>query len=170
MESKTPSLTRPKPAPALARRAPPCLNSPVRQTRRPASAPPAAPPARGPAPWNARDSVLAEWRGVDLSDLERGMVLAARPVGDWLPEVIQKLGLPQRRAAAEVLRAWNSLVDPTVAAHAQPVGLRNGTLFVRVDSSVWLSEIVRYRRREILDRLQNCFGRQLVAKISFRLG
>jgi predicted nucleic acid-binding Zn ribbon protein len=107
---------------------------------------------------------------VDLSDLERGMVLAARPVGDWLPEVIQKLGLPQRRAAAEVLRAWNSLVDPTVAAHAQPVGLRNGTLFVRVDSSVWLSEIVRYRRREILDRLQNCFGRQLVAKISFRLG
>ena len=28
-----------------------------------------------------------------------------------------------------------------------------------VDSSTWLSEIVRYRRKEILDRLQNTFGK-----------
>jgi hypothetical protein len=33
-----------------------------------------------------------------------------------------------------------------------------------------LSEIVRYRRREILDRLQNCFGPDLIRKISFRVG
>jgi hypothetical protein len=39
-----------------------------------------------------------------------------------------------------------------------------------VDSSVWLDEIVRYRRREILERLQNSFGRELIRKISFRLG
>lgn len=139
--------------------------------RRPSPAsPPPSPPGRTGTPWNARDSVLAEWRGVDLSELEQAERVAARPAGEWLAAVMQKLGLPQRRAAAEVLKAWNSLVDPTLAAHAQPVGLRNGTLFVRVDSSVWLSEIVRYRRKEILDRLQNCFGRQLVAKISFRLG
>lgn len=114
--------------------------------------------------------MLAEWRGVDLSELEQAERVVARPAGEWLAAVMQQLSLPQRRAAAEVLKAWNSLVDPTLAAHAQPVGLRHGTLFVRVDSSVWLSEIVRYRRKEILDRLQNCFGRQLVAKISFRLG
>ena len=56
-------------------------------------------------------------------------------------------------------RVWNNLLDPTIVAHAQPTGLRNGTLFVTVDSSVWLSEIVRYRRKEILDRLQHSFGR-----------
>ena len=65
---------------------------------------------------------------------------------------------------------WNSLVDPQVAAHAQPAGLNKGTLFVTVDSSVWLDEIVRYRRREILDRLQHSFGREMVKKISFRVG
>jgi len=43
-------------------------------------------------------------------------------------------------------------------AHAQPTGLCKGTLFVAVDSSVWLSEIVRYRRKEILARLQHSFG------------
>jgi len=48
--------------------------------------------------------------------------------------------------------------------------LRKGTLFVNVDSSVWLSEIVRYRRREILDRLQHSFGKNVIQRISFRVG
>jgi hypothetical protein len=39
-----------------------------------------------------------------------------------------------------------------------------------VDNSVWLSEIVRYRRREVLDRLQHSFGRNLIQRISFRVG
>jgi predicted nucleic acid-binding Zn ribbon protein len=57
-----------------------------------------------------------------------------------------------------------------VVAHAQPTGLAKGTLFVSVDSSVWLDEIVRYRRREILTRLQHSFGKELIARISFRIG
>ena len=65
---------------------------------------------------------------------------------------------------------WQHSIDPTIAAHAQPTGVNKGTLFVTVDSSVWLDEIVRYRRKEILDRLQNCFGRELIQRISFRVG
>ena len=49
-------------------------------------------------------------------------------------------------------------------------GLHKGTLFVAVDSSVWLSEIVRYHRKEILARLQHSFGRDIIKKISFRPG
>ena len=71
---------------------------------------------------------------------------------------------------SNVLKVWNNLLDPTIVAHAQPTGIRKGTLFVTVDSNVWLSEIVRYRRREILDRLQHSFGRDFIAKISFRVG
>jgi hypothetical protein len=39
-----------------------------------------------------------------------------------------------------------------------------------VDSNVWLSEIVRYRRKEILTRLKHSFGPNLIQKISFRVG
>jgi len=35
---------------------------------------------------------------------------------------------------------------------------------------VWLSEIVRYRRKEILSRLQFSFGRDLIQRISYRAG
>lgn len=84
--------------------------------------------------------------------------------------MLQGLGLERKQAETELLRAWVSLMDPAVTAHARPTGLRNGTLFVCVDSHVWLEEIVRYRRREILERLQHSFGRQLVARVSFRVG
>jgi len=51
-----------------------------------------------------------------------------------------------------------------------PANLDNRTRFVNVDSSPWLSEIVRYRRKEILERLQNSFGKSVVKKISYRIG
>ena len=87
-----------------------------------------------------------------------------------MPRVLADLRIDNRRAEAEVVKVWNNLLDPNIVAHAQPVGLRKGTLFVNVDSSVWLAEIVRYRRKEILDRLQHSFGRDLIARISYRVG
>lgn len=87
-----------------------------------------------------------------------------------MARVLSDLRIDRRRSEAEILKVWNQLLDPTIVAHAQPTGLRKGTLFVTVDSSPWLNEIVRYRRKEILDRLQHGFGRDLIARISFRVG
>ena len=114
--------------------------------------------------------MLAQWRGVDLSPLEAAQATRARRVGDVLSKVAADLRLDTRCAEAEVVKVWNSLIDPNIVAHAQPAGLRKGTLFVNVDSNVWLAEIVRYRRREILDRLQHSFGKNLIQRISFRVG
>jgi hypothetical protein len=119
---------------------------------------------------SARSKVLAQWRGVDYTPLETARSTPARRVGDVLPSLLAELRLDARQADAEVVKVWNSLIDPAVTAHAQPANLHKGTLFVNVDSSVWLSEIVRYRRKEILDRLQNSFGKTTVQKISFRIG
>ncbi|MGA3179566.1 MAG: DUF721 domain-containing protein [Verrucomicrobiota bacterium] len=87
-----------------------------------------------------------------------------------MPRVLADLRMDRRQSEAEILRVWNHQLDPNIVAHAQPAGIRKGTLFVNVDSSAWLDEIVRYRRREILERLQNSFGRDLISRISFRLG
>ena len=107
---------------------------------------------------------------MDLAPLEIARALRARTAGDVMPRLMTDLRMDHRRAEAEVVKVWNNLLDPTIVAHAQPVGVRKGTLFVTVDSSVWLSEIVRYRRKEILDRLQHSFGPTLVKKISYRVG
>jgi predicted nucleic acid-binding Zn ribbon protein len=132
--------------------------------------PPRRIPPLGPGKMTPRQRVFAQWRGIDLAPLERAQTLRAQAAGAVLPRVLSELRMDRRQAEAEVVKVWNNLLAPDVVAHAQPTGLRKGTLFVTVDSSVWLSEIVRYRRKEILDRLQHSFGRDFIARISFRLG
>ena len=127
-------------------------------------------PPLGAPRASARERALAELRGMNLAPLERIRERSAKATGDLLPRILTQLRMDKRQSEAEILRVWRQLIDPTITAHAQPVGLNKGTLFVNVDSNVWLSEIVRYRRKEILDRLQHSFGRELIQRISFRVG
>jgi hypothetical protein len=124
----------------------------------------------GPPKPDSRRRALAAWRGVDLFPLEKAQAVRSRPIGDVMPNVLTDLRIDRRRSEAEVVKVWRHLIDPEIVAHAQPTGLNKGTLFVTVDSSSWLNEIVRYRRKEILDRLQHSFGREFIARISFRVG
>lgn len=132
--------------------------------------PPRRIPPLGPPKRSARDRVLAQWRGTDLSAAEIARANRTKSAGHIMPSLLKDLRIDSRQAEVEIVKVWNSLLDPNIVAHAQPIGLRKGTLFVTVDSSAWLAEIVRYRRKEILDRLQHSFGRDVIARISFRIG
>jgi hypothetical protein len=125
---------------------------------------------RRPRRTGPRDQVLREWRGIDVRKLEKTHGSKSLSAGAVVKNVLGSLQLDRRRAELEVVKAWNQTIDPTVTAHAQPVNLHHGTLFVSVDSSVWLDEIVRYRRHEILQRMQHAMGREMIKKISYRIG
>jgi predicted nucleic acid-binding Zn ribbon protein len=133
--------------------------------RRPGFIPPLGPPKLTP-----KQRALAEWRRTDLSAREKGQANNAQTLEAILPKVLKTLRIDRRQAEAEIGKVWNNLIDPSIAAHAQPTGIHKGTLFVSIDSNVWLDEIVRYRRKEILDRLQNSFGKETIKRISFRVG
>src|SRR5262249_20328315 len=126
-------------------------------------------PPLGAPKRSARQRVLAQWRGADLAPAEIARSFRAKSARDAMPAVLKELRIDNRRTEAEIVKVWNNLLDPVIIAHAQPTGLHKGTLYVSVDTSVWLSEIVRYRRKEILDRLQHSFGREFIARISFRV-
>jgi predicted nucleic acid-binding Zn ribbon protein len=130
----------------------------------------AMPPLSARIKLTPRQSVLAEFRGVDLTPHEKALARSAKPVSDVIPGVLKSIGLERKQSEVEIVKVWNHLMDPIVAQHAKPVGIARGTLFVSVDSNVWLDEIVRYRRREILQRLRHSFGPDLIQKISFRVG
>lgn len=117
-----------------------------------------------------RRRVLADWRHIDLVPLEKARADTAKPASAVVAKVLTGLRIEKRQAEAEIIRVWNNLLDPNVTAHAQPTGLRDGTLFVTVDHSVWLDELVRYRYRPILTQLQTAFGKTTIAKISWRVG
>src|SRR5262249_3907336 len=104
------------------------------------------------------------------TEVEKAQASTARSAKVVMPKVLASLGLERRCAETEIVKVWNHLLDPNIVAHAQPTGLRKGTLFVAVDSSAWLNEIVRYRRRKVLDRLKPSLGKDLITRISFRIG
>lgn len=116
----------------------------------------------------ARRRALQAWRRVDWTGLEKAWKPAALTASELVPQVLTHLRLEQRVAESQLLQLWQKIMDPLIAAHSRPVGLVRGTLFVEVDSSVWLSEIVRYRRTEIIERVQHAVGSEMVGKISFR--
>ena len=126
-----------------------------------------------PLAWKQKPSeqekALTAWRRIDLREQEKALANTARPVSDLMPKVLSQLGLDRKRSEAEIVRVWNHSIDPVITKHAQPAGLAKGTLFINVDSNVWLSELVRYRHREILLRLQNSFGPDLIQRLSFRV-
>lgn len=128
------------------------------------------PPRSARIKLTPRQSVVAEWRGVNLTEEEKALAKNTRSAGELMPDVLKRIGLERKQSDLEILRVWNNLMDPVIAQHAKPVNLAKGTLFVSVDSSVWLDEIVRYRRREILQRLRHSFGPDLIQRISFRVG
>jgi predicted nucleic acid-binding Zn ribbon protein len=119
---------------------------------------------------DARSRALAAWRGVDCRETEGAWKVMAKATSDLVPKVLSSLNVEQRVAESQIVKVWNQVIDPTIAAHAQPAGLTRGTLFVNVDSNVWLSEILRYRRTEILERIRHVVGATMVQKISFRVG
>ena len=129
-----------------------------------------SPPLRIFRKRSAKEDILAQWRTGDFESDDKALRRVGKTIGEIMPGILQKLRIEQRQSETEILQVWKNLIDPTLTTHANPTGIRNGTLFVTVDSSVWLDEIVRYRRREILQRLQSAFGPQLIQRISFRVG
>jgi len=63
-------------------------------------------------------------------------------VGDAIASYVTRSGLAARLAQAEVIPEWAKLVGPQIAAVTRPerVGA-DGTLFVRVATSAWMTEL-----------------------------
>lgn len=114
-----------------------------------------------------RRRVIAEWRGLP-SDLPRPD--RALPVADLLPKVMQKLGLKERLQEHEVLSAWRTLVGDFLAAHSQPVSLRDGILYVHVLQPALHYELERVNKPQILRKLKQRFGARVIKDLRFRLG
>ena len=91
------------------------------------------------------------------------------PLGQVIARVIQNLDTKVIDFDASLADDWAGVVGPTVAKHTRPGGCRDGHLVVHVDSPVWLSELARYGRHEILAKLQQRYGAARVRSVSLEL-
>jgi predicted nucleic acid-binding Zn ribbon protein len=86
------------------------------------------------------------------------------PVASLLDQALRGVGLGKRFEEYQAVEAWDSVVGDVVSQHATAAAIREGTLFVDVDSSVWMQEL-QLLRGEIIERLNAHCGHAFVKQI-----
>ena len=90
-------------------------------------------------------------------------------VGAVLGRVLEHTAWGRRVSEGRVLLLWKDAVGETVAAHTRPVRMRDGTLVVSAEDSVWKQEI-GFLRGDILQKLNLRMGEPAVREIKIVIG
>lgn len=91
------------------------------------------------------------------------------PLAAALRRFLDQRGMASRVEQASVLEAWPSLVGPTVAAVTRALAVSpDGTLFVAVRSSAWMSELAMMER-EILGAVNRHGAGEPISRIRWQL-
>ena len=90
-------------------------------------------------------------------------------VGEVLDQSLKRLDLALRLDEYGVWPIWNDIVGKTIARNAQPEKIRNGTLFVKVTSPVWMQQL-QFMKNMIADKLNQRLKQQVVKNIFFMVG
>jgi predicted nucleic acid-binding Zn ribbon protein len=90
-------------------------------------------------------------------------------LGDVLSMSLKRLQLGQQLGEYGVWPVWNDVVGAPIARNAQPEKIRNGTLFVKVASPVWMQQL-QYMKIMIVEKINQRLKADIVKNIFFVVG
>ena len=90
-------------------------------------------------------------------------------VGQVLEKSLRRMEISTQLNEYGVWPIWNDIVGITIARNAQPEKIRNGTLFVKVTSPVWMQQL-QYMKEMIAEKLNQQLKTDIVRNIFFVVG
>src|ERR671918_2721601 len=90
-------------------------------------------------------------------------------LGEVLDKSLKRLELSSQLDQYGIWPIWNDVVGKPIARNAQPEKIRNGTLFVKVTSPVWMQQL-QFMKEMIAEKLNQRLGGELVKNIFFVVG
>jgi predicted nucleic acid-binding Zn ribbon protein len=90
-------------------------------------------------------------------------------LGAVLDQSLKRLELSARLGEYGIWPVWNDVVGKPIARNAQPEKIRNGTLFVKVSSPVWMQQL-QFMKEMIADKLNQRLRSPIVKNIFFVVG
>ncbi|PKN19859.1 MAG: hypothetical protein CVU71_05690 [Deltaproteobacteria bacterium HGW-Deltaproteobacteria-6] len=90
-------------------------------------------------------------------------------IGDILLPALKKRGLAARPEESALFKLWPKAVGERIAAQTKPDGWREGTLFVKAASSVWVQQL-HFMKEDIRQKINELSGKQTVQEIMFTTG
>ena len=89
-------------------------------------------------------------------------------LSDWVPRVLEELGLGSASDATRLARAWDEAAGPELARHCRPQGARRGVVFATVPDSAWMQRI-QLEKPRILARLRAELGMDAARELRVRI-
>ena len=90
-------------------------------------------------------------------------------IGAVLEQSLKRFDLAPRLDEYGVWPIWREVVGKMIARNAQPEKIRNGTLFIKVSSPVWMQEL-QFMKEMIAGKLNQRLNGEIVKNIFFMVG
>lgn len=91
-----------------------------------------------------------------------------KPIDDLLGTIVEKAGASPDLGVARLVSSWEDVVSDRWRGRSRPIGVRDQTLLVEVPEGADAS-ILRYDSADLLRRISQRFGPDLVKAIKFRI-
>jgi predicted nucleic acid-binding Zn ribbon protein len=79
----------------------------------------------------------------DESSVPYGVGRDPRGIADVIENLTSTMGWDSPLARADLLASWSGIVGDETAAHTTPIGIEEGVLTVRCDSTAWATQLRR---------------------------
>jgi predicted nucleic acid-binding Zn ribbon protein len=90
-------------------------------------------------------------------------------IGEVLFSVLKKRGMASKIEENALMKLWPKAVGLQIASKTKPDCLRNGTLFVKTISSVWVQQL-HFIKEDIREKLNQLSGKTAIKEIRFVVG
>jgi predicted nucleic acid-binding Zn ribbon protein len=90
-------------------------------------------------------------------------------IGEVLFSILKKRGMTSKIEENALLKLWPKAVGPQIVSKTKPDSLKNGTLFVKTVSSVWVQQL-HFIKEEIRGKLNELYGKPVIKEIRFLVG
>jgi len=92
--------------------------------------------------------------------------MRSRPLGDILSELVNSLGIQKTLKRYDVINLWPEVAGERIAKISRAREVRDGRLFVEVESSAWRNELF-YFKVDLIKNLNKRAGEPVVHDIIF---
>lgn len=89
------------------------------------------------------------------------------PVSEVIDLFLHQYGLKNQYKEFQLLQSWNKIMGPMVAKRTQNISVRDGNLYVQLDSPVLRNEL-HFGKKSIIVNLNHEAGFEAVKDIIFR--
>jgi len=83
-----------------------------------------------------------------------------------IDSMLRKFGIDNAVAQNNALNIWNEIVGEKVANNTEPDRVEHGVMVVKVSSATWRQELY-FQKKEIIQKLNNTIGRNVIRDIRF---